>query len=296
MKEHIDKIKSPSNHLNNDAFLSNISNNSTSNTNNNSSSSSSSSSSDSSIPSSNSLENIKKKKQTHKLLEEKLYKTSLKIDEYKNKYNNKLNTINILKNGIQNIFARIGKNFLYYLFHLYFNILIFFFSYILLGNSSNSLMISSSSNEDSINNIGITENNLLYYLGLIEMRTIEILQAYSVAQGGEILLELPYSQLHKNNVTRDNRTSEGSRGNETRENISQLLVQKMNHLSSTSPLLSTASTSNNNTTTTVKSEYQNNLSDEEKEEEDNDRPLTRIELKLKTQQEFNKKGGILKIF
>lgn len=71
-------------------------------------------------------------------------------------------TINQLKNGIQSIFTRIGAT--------------------------------SASVDEMLGNQGVTESNMMQYLGIIEQRTTEILQAYAASQIGlpnESGLQLP---------------------------------------------------------------------------------------------------------
>ncbi|CAM9479010.1 unnamed protein product, partial [Hapterophycus canaliculatus] len=62
-----------------------------------------------------------------------------------------MKTINQLKTGIHSIFSRIGAG-------------------------------SNSSVEEMLGNQGVTESNMMQYLGIIEQRTSEILQAYAASQ------------------------------------------------------------------------------------------------------------------
>ena len=92
------------------------------------------------------------RKKTIRDLEEKLAKVDKKADEYDARYQVAKRTINQLKNGIQSIFTRIGAT--------------------------------SSSVDELLGNQGVTESNIMQYLGIIEQRTTEILQAYAQSQIG----------------------------------------------------------------------------------------------------------------
>lgn len=95
-------------------------------------------------------------------LEEKLLRTEKKADEYDTRYQRAVRTISQLKNGIHSIFTRIGA--------------------------------ASTSVEEILGNQGVTESNMMQYLGIIEQRTSEILQAYAASQIGqpnEQALQLP---------------------------------------------------------------------------------------------------------
>lgn len=102
------------------------------------------------------------RKKALKDLEEKLYRTEKKADEYDSRYQRAVRTISQLKNGIHSIFTRIGA--------------------------------ASTSVEEMLGNQGVTESNMMQYLGIIEQRTSEILQAYAASQIGqpnEQSLQLP---------------------------------------------------------------------------------------------------------
>lgn len=95
-------------------------------------------------------------------LEEKLIRTEKKAEEYETRYQRAVRTISQLKNGIHSIFTRIGA--------------------------------ASTSVEEMLGNQGVTESNMMQYLGIIEQRTSEILQAYAASQIGqpnEQSLQLP---------------------------------------------------------------------------------------------------------
>jgi hypothetical protein len=102
------------------------------------------------------------RKKTIRDLEDKLNKTDKKADEYEARNQVAMRTINQLKNGIQSIFTRIGAT--------------------------------SASVDEMLGNQGVTESNMMQYLGIIEQRTTEILQAYAASQIGlpnEHTLQLP---------------------------------------------------------------------------------------------------------
>lgn len=102
------------------------------------------------------------RKKTVRDLEDKLSKTDKKANEYEARYQVAVRTITQLKNGIQSIFTRIGAT--------------------------------SASVDEMLGNQGVTESNMMQYLGIIEQRTTEILQAYAASQIGmpnEATLQLP---------------------------------------------------------------------------------------------------------
>lgn len=95
-------------------------------------------------------------------LEEKLQRTEKKAEEYDARYQKAMRTIVQLKNGIHSIFTRIGA--------------------------------ATTSVEEMLGNQGVTDSNMMQYLGVIEQRTSEILQAYASSQIGqpnENSLQLP---------------------------------------------------------------------------------------------------------
>ena len=83
-------------------------------------------------------------------LENRLARTESKADDYEEKYHSAMKTINQLKVGVQTIFNRLGCN-----------------------NSAISEMLG---------NQGVTEGNMMQYLGIIEQRTNEVLQMYAANQ------------------------------------------------------------------------------------------------------------------
>ena len=101
-------------------------------------------------------------KKTVRDLDVRTKRTDKKADEYEARYNLALRTIGQLKNGIQSIFTRIGAT--------------------------------ATSVDEMLGNQGVTESNMMQYLGIIEQRTTEILQAYAASQIGlpnEQTLQLP---------------------------------------------------------------------------------------------------------
>ncbi len=80
-------------------------------------------------------------------LERRLEKTDLRVQQYEHNYEKTMQTINALKAGIQSIFERIGCN--------------------------------TEAAQEMLGYQGVTETNMMQYLGIIEQRTNEILQMYS---------------------------------------------------------------------------------------------------------------------
>jgi chromosome segregation ATPase len=95
-------------------------------------------------------------------LQEKLERTKKQTEEYEVRYQTATRTITQLKNGIHQIFTRIGA--------------------------------ANQSVDEMLGNQGVTETNMLQYLGIIEQRTSEILQQFAATQIGaglESTLQLP---------------------------------------------------------------------------------------------------------
>jgi coiled-coil domain-containing protein 63/114 len=95
-------------------------------------------------------------------LQEKLEKTAKQTEDYEARFQTSTRTITQLKNGIHQIFTRIGA--------------------------------ASASVDEMLGNQGVTETNMLQYLGIIEQRTSEILQQFAQTQmgaGNESSLQLP---------------------------------------------------------------------------------------------------------
>ena len=102
------------------------------------------------------------RKKTVRDLEEKFSKTEKKSEDYIQRYEASVRTTTQLKNGIHSIFQRIGA--------------------------------SNTSVDEMLGNQGVTESNMLQYLGIIEQRTSEILQQFAASQIGasnEYSLQLP---------------------------------------------------------------------------------------------------------
>jgi len=85
-----------------------------------------------------------------KKINEELEKTEKETKEYEKQYQETVKTVNQLKIGIKSIFDRIGCN--------------------------------NESVQEIIGTHGVTESNMMQYLGIIEQRTNEILQMYSACQ------------------------------------------------------------------------------------------------------------------
>lgn len=83
-------------------------------------------------------------------LEENLRQTEEKAELYEHKAAQAMATVNSLKAGIQSIFNKIG--------------------------------CSQSAVSEMLGNAGVTESNMMQYLGIIEQRTNEILQMYASIQ------------------------------------------------------------------------------------------------------------------
>merc|ERR1712070_719692 len=90
------------------------------------------------------------RKKILKDLEERLQTTEAKAEQYEKKYEAAMKTVNALKVGIQSIFNKIGCN--------------------------------TPANLEMLGNEGVTENNMMQFLGIIEQRTNEILQLYAATQ------------------------------------------------------------------------------------------------------------------
>ena len=90
------------------------------------------------------------RKKILKDLEERLARTEAKAEQYEKKYDAAMKTVNALKVGIQSIFNKIGCN--------------------------------TPANMEMLGNEGVTEANMMQYLGIIEQRTNEILQLYAATQ------------------------------------------------------------------------------------------------------------------
>ena len=97
---------------------------------------------------SNNAEN--QRKRILKDLEAKLEKAETKADHYDEKYKEAMNVVTVLKKGIENLFSRIGCY--------------------------------TEGFAEMLGNQGVTDSNIMQYLGIIEQRTNEILQMYSAAQ------------------------------------------------------------------------------------------------------------------
>ena len=88
------------------------------------------------------------RKKALKELEDKLNRTQKKAEEYEQRQQKASRTILQLKNGIHSIFTRIGA--------------------------------ATTSVEEMLGNQGVTESNMMQYLGVIEQRTTEILQVRAI--------------------------------------------------------------------------------------------------------------------
>jgi len=93
------------------------------------------------------------RKKILKDLEERLARTEAKAEQYEKKYEAAMKTVNALKVGIASIFKKIGCD--------------------------------TPANLEMLGNEGVTEGNMMQYLGIIEQRTNEILQLYAATQARE---------------------------------------------------------------------------------------------------------------
>ena len=88
-------------------------------------------------------------------LEERLKKTEAKAETYDHKYEQSMRAINLLKATVQNLFNKIGCN----------------------TESERKKVM------DMLGNQGVTEQNMMQYLGIIEQRANEVLQLFSARYG-----------------------------------------------------------------------------------------------------------------
>jgi len=168
------------------------------------------------------------RKKILKDLEERLQKTEAKAEQYEKKYDAAMKTVNALKVGIQSIFNKIGCN--------------------------------TPANMDMLGNEGVTESNMMQYLGIIEQRTNEILQLYAStqAQAREGSLDAQGNPL-------PTVTSILGQGPQLPAGSNQIAIQPP---------------------TTTDEAYD---SEEDSEDEDDDRPFSRDELKAKTMRGLSKR-------
>lgn len=166
------------------------------------------------------------RKKILKDLEERLARTEQKAEQYEKKYDAAMKTVNALKQGIQSIFNKIGCN--------------------------------TPANMEMLGNEGVTEANMMQYLGIIEQRTNEILQLYAATQARDGVID--------------------AQGNPVPA-VSSILGQGpqlpagRNHISIQPP-------------TTTDEAYD---TDEDSDDEDEDRPYSRDELKAKTMRGLHKR-------
>jgi len=159
-------------------------------------------------------------------LETRLSKTESKADMYENKHGAAHKTVNALKTGILNIFNKIGCN-------------------------TPAVM-------EMLGDHGITEQNMMQYLGIIEQRTNEILQLYATNQAA---------------VHGQDAYAMGAQGA-----LSSIL----------GPQTAAGST---HLTIDPPSTTEDTELDSSDDEQEDDRPLTREELKAKTMKNLSKREG-----
>jgi coiled-coil domain-containing protein 63/114 len=194
------------------------------------------------------------RKKNLRTLEEKLAKTDKKVEEYDQRYQSAKRVLDQLKNGIHSIFTRIGA------------------SSSLVGssgantsaptsgqpNASNNQVSSVSNNsasayDEMLGNQGVTESNMMQYLGLIEQRTAEILQAYAASQASATGQSLDLSMQLPTVIPADSAT--------------KFMVQPPS--------------------------YDDISSGDDSEDDQDERPLTRLELEKRSAREIARKAGIL---
>jgi uncharacterized phage infection (PIP) family protein YhgE len=176
-------------------------------------------------------------------LDEKLSLTETKTEEYEQGYQRSVRTINQLKTGIHSIFTRIG--------------------------------CASTSMEEMLGNQGVTESNMLQYLGVIEQRTSEILQMYAASQLTASSSPSPILSSSQPNGT-------ATQGTSTFHQASVTALPLPEPKSTTVRTLSINPPSN--------SEMSSDEEDEEEGEGSGERPLTRQELDRRTQKAFQRAG------
>jgi len=164
-------------------------------------------------------------------LEDRLARTESKAEEYDNKYTQATKTIGQLKQGIQSIFTRLGPS----------------------RRGEGGAMDERASVEEMLGNQGVTESNMMQYLGIIEQRTSEILQLYYESQNG------------------------GPSDPES-ASATELTPPPEGVLQPAAPRL-----------TVMPPAWEDFSSGEESDQEDDERPLTRDELQRKTLKGMNKK-------
>eukprot|EP00002_Diphylleia_rotans_P019328 TRINITY_DN3741_c0_g1_i5.p1 TRINITY_DN3741_c0_g1~~TRINITY_DN3741_c0_g1_i5.p1 ORF type:complete len:543 (+),score=158.28 TRINITY_DN3741_c0_g1_i5:62-1690(+) len=157
------------------------------------------------------------RKKILKDLEERLLRTESKSEQYENKHNQSMRIAGSLKAAIQSIFNRIGCN--------------------------------TSAVIEMLGNQGVTEANMMQYLGIIEQRANEILRSYQAIQ---------------------TQNQEAASGQQAPGQPSMASLGPAAPPGSLSFYINPPSTN------------EEEDSDEEEDNEDDDRPLTREELKSKT--------------
>ena len=134
-----------------------------------------------------------------------------------------------MKNGIHSIFTRIGAQ--------------------------------STSVDEMLGNQGVTESNMMQYLGIIEQRTSEILQAYAASQAGQPNDQFTFQLPSPSTIGMDG----GASG------MNNTITHKL----------------------TVQPPSYDDMSsgdDSDREEGDDERPLTRVELEKRTMKDLTRKG------
>ncbi len=166
------------------------------------------------------------RKKILKDLEERLARTEAKAEQYEKKYEAAQKTVSALKVGIQSIFNKIGCN--------------------------------TPANMEMLGNEGVTEANMMQYLGIIEQRTNEILQLYASTQAREGVVDATGNSV-------PSVTSILGQGPQQPAGRSTISIQPP---------------------TTTEEAFD---SDDDSDDDDEDRPFSRDELKAKTMRGLHKR-------
>ena len=182
------------------------------------------------------------RKQILRNLEDKLERTEQKTKEYNKSYNDAMGTINHLKTGIHSIFSRIGCG--------------------------------TGSTEEMLGNQGVTESNMMQYLGLIEQRTSEILQLYAQSQQLGDQATVGVGADHGENSKKKESGVSPKRPYQGIQAERVGVKQKAHAKLTVNPPA-----------------FEDFSDDDESDREDDERPLTRDELKRKWERGNNRMGG-----
>jgi len=143
------------------------------------------------------------RKQILEDLESQLTSTESKARQYEDKYSEAMETVHSLKSGIQNIFNKIGCN--------------------------------DSAISEMLGNAGVTETNMMQYLGIIEERTNELLQAYQdhLNEGNPEKNNAPVNEVSVNppSIELPSSDAHNEYDSDEDEDTQPISVEEMNQLS-----------------------------------------------------------------